>query len=159
MIDMCLNPSACSGADKEKICKNSDFKPASSVSIASLAKDLSFFIDMKLSAERILTHLNTLIISMGGEASELIGKLGGHSEASYLLDRVVNQLFNSLLQNVKSDHTQAYFTARVIFQLALLRGSLQDMMVLISLLNTTVDTIDLTDDLSRFFGKQPKMLY
>ena len=106
--------------------------------------------DMKLSAERILTHLNTLIISMGGEASELIGKLGGHSEASYLLDRVVNQLFNSLLQNVKSDHTQAYFIARVIFQLALLRGSLQDMMVLISLLNTTVDTVSTRSEIQSF---------
>ena len=98
--------------------------------------------------------------------SKAIGAFCSHTEASYQLDVVVKKTIAYLMDRLKGIHGETWNvqqeyqgTARVLLWLGLMRGSIQDLLILTNLLATTTQKIDLSTDLQLFLhGPRPALL-
>jgi hypothetical protein len=105
---------------------------------AFLADQLEVMIDVKARPERVLRLLNSIKVT--NKNDELIGAFCSHSEGSYMLDGVIDNLIDFLLESLKTSANIKKDTEdsmRVLFWLGIMRGSLQDILRLCKLMDAS----------------------
>jgi hypothetical protein len=89
-----------------------------------------------------------------------IGAFLSYTEGSMMLDQVCTELVQKLIDRDYAGHDESMHIPRMqsMLWIALLRGSLQDMMMLIADFKKTDSQVDLSSELNLFFNQSRALL-
>jgi hypothetical protein len=89
-----------------------------------------------------------------------IGAFLSYTEGSMMLDQVCTELVQKLIDRDYAGHDETMHFPRMqsMLWIALLRGSLQDMMMLIADFKKTDSQVDLSSELNLFFNQSRALL-